>query len=152
AGRAARREGQRLRRPHLDAARGAGVSRGLVVERPGALGVQLLEPAAPAAGEVAVRPAYCGLCGTDLELAAGEVDAAFVRYPLVLGHEWSGVIAAVGDDVDRLAPGMRVVAEGIIPCGNCASCRVGATNVCDTYDEVGFTRAGAAADEVVVPA
>ena len=126
--------------------------RGLVVERPGELGVQELDELAPGPGEAVVRPAYCGLCGTDLELLAGEVDPAFVRYPLVLGHEWSGVLTAVGEGVRDLERGMRVVAEGIIPCGSCASCRVGATNVCETYDEVGFTRAGAAADEVVVPA
>ena len=47
---------------------------------------------------------------------------------------------------------MRCVAEGIIPCGHCASCRRGATNVCETYDEVGFTREGAAGDQVAVPA
>jgi L-iditol 2-dehydrogenase len=99
-----------------------------------------------------VRPAYCGLCGTDLELLAGEVDPAFVRYPLVLGHEWSGVIAAVGAGAAGLATGMRCVAEGIIPCGNCASCHAGATNVCEVYDEIGFTRPGGAADEVIVPA
>lgn len=126
--------------------------RGLVLERPGALGVQELETVAPGAGEIAVRPAYCGLCGTDLELLAGEVDPAFVRYPLVLGHEWSGVVTTVGDGAAGLGPGMRVVAEGIIPCGGCAACRVGATNVCETYDEIGFTRAGGAADEIVVPA
>lgn len=126
--------------------------RGLVVERPGALGIHELETTAPEVGEVAVHPAYCGLCGTDLELLAGEVDPAFVRYPLVLGHEWSGIVAAVGNGVVGLAPGMRVVAEGIIPCGNCAACRVGATNVCEIYDEIGFTRAGGAADEIIVPA
>lgn len=127
-------------------------SRGLVVARPGELGLQELDALVPAAGEVVVRPAFCGLCGTDRELLAGEVDPAFVRYPLVLGHEWSGVIGAVGDGVAGLAAGMRCVAEGIIPCGHCPSCRAGATNVCETYDEVGFTRAGGAADEVVVPA
>jgi threonine dehydrogenase-like Zn-dependent dehydrogenase len=126
--------------------------RGLVVERPGELGLQELAEVLPGPGEVRVRPAYCGLCGTDLELLAGEVDPTFVRYPLVLGHEWSGVVDAVGDRVAGLEPGMRVVAEGIIPCGNCASCRAGATNVCAIYDEVGFTRPGGAADLIVVPA
>lgn len=126
--------------------------RGLVLERPGSLGVQELETVTPGVGEISVRPAYCGLCGTDLELLAGEVDPAFVHYPLVLGHEWSGIVTAVGDGVADLVPGMRVVAEGIIPCGSCAACRAGATNVCETYDEIGFTRAGGAADEIVVPA
>ena len=126
--------------------------KGLVIERPGELGLQELAEPAPGPGEVLVRPAFCGLCGTDLELLAGEVDPAFVRYPLVVGHEWSGVVEAVGERVDGLEPGMRVVAEGIIPCGNCASCRAGATNVCAIYDEIGFTRPGGAADRLVVPA
>jgi L-iditol 2-dehydrogenase len=126
--------------------------RALFLERPGELGVNTVPELTPGPGEVLLRPAYCGLCGTDLELLAGEVDPAFVRYPLVLGHEWSGVVEAVGERVANLEPGMRCVAEGIIPCGNCAACRVGATNVCEIYDEVGFTRAGGAADEIVVPA
>jgi 2-desacetyl-2-hydroxyethyl bacteriochlorophyllide A dehydrogenase len=126
--------------------------RGLVVERPGELGLQELSEVEPGPGEVLLHPAFCGLCGTDLELLAGEVDPAFVRYPVVLGHEWAGVVEAVGERVADLEPGMRCVAEGIIPCGNCASCRAGATNVCEIYDEVGFTRPGGAADGIVVPA
>ena len=122
--------------------------RALVLERPGELGVNTVPELTPGPGEVLLRPAYCGLCGTDLELLAGEVDPAFVRYPLVLGHEWSGVVEAVGERVVDVEPGMRCVAEGIIPCGNCAACRAGATNVCEIYDEVGFTRAGGAADDV----
>jgi 2-desacetyl-2-hydroxyethyl bacteriochlorophyllide A dehydrogenase len=130
---------------------GAG-GRGLVVERPGLLGLQRIAEAVPGPGDVLLRPAYCGLCGTDLELLQGQVDPAFVRYPLVLGHEWSGVVEAVGTLVTGLEPGMRCVAEGIIPCRSCAPCRSGATNVCEVYDEVGFTRPGGAADQIVVPA
>lgn len=126
--------------------------RALVIEQPGALGLETLAERSPGPGEVLVRPSYCGLCGTDLELLAGQVDPAYVRYPLVLGHEWSGVVVAVGEAVAELEPGQRCVAEGIIPCGNCSACRVGATNVCAIYDEVGFTRPGGAADEVLVPA
>jgi threonine dehydrogenase-like Zn-dependent dehydrogenase len=126
--------------------------RGLLVERPGEIGIETVPALEPGPDEVVFRPAYCGLCGTDLELLAGDVDPAFVSYPLVLGHEWSGIVEAVGDHVTELEPGMRCVAEGIIPCGRCSACRAGATNVCDTYDEVGFTRRGGAADQIVVPA
>ncbi len=65
------------------------------------------------------------------------------------GHEWSGVIEAVGPDVTGLEPGQRVIAEGIIPDRVCAA---GRTNLCEVYDELGFTRAGAAADQILVPA
>jgi threonine dehydrogenase-like Zn-dependent dehydrogenase len=126
--------------------------RALVVEKPGAIAVVERDELRPAADEVVVRPAYCGVCGTDLELLNGLVDPAFVRYPLTLGHEWSGRIEAVGASVAGLEPGQRCVAEGIIPCGACASCLAGATNVCETYDEVGFTREGGAGDQIAVPA
>jgi threonine dehydrogenase-like Zn-dependent dehydrogenase len=126
--------------------------RALVVDGLGSIGLAERNDLVPGPGEVVVRPAYCGLCGTDLELLRGEVDAAFVRYPLTLGHEWSGVVESVGEGVAGIEPGMRCVAEGIIPCGHCGSCRAGATNVCETYDEVGFTREGAAGDQVAVPA
>lgn len=126
--------------------------RALVVERPGSIAVHEKEELRPGPGEVVVRPAWCGVCGTDLELLRGDVDPDFVRYPLTLGHEWSGTVEAVGQGVAGLEPGQRCVAEGIIPCGHCASCRTGATNVCDTYDEVGFTREGGAGDQILVPA
>lgn len=126
--------------------------RALVVDRPGSIAVVEREALRPGPGEVVVRPAYCGLCGTDLELLRGEVDPKFVRYPLTLGHEWSGRVEAVGEGAVGIEPGRRCVAEGIIPCGHCASCRAGATNVCETYDEVGFTREGGAGDQIVVPA
>jgi threonine dehydrogenase-like Zn-dependent dehydrogenase len=101
---------------------------------------------------VVIAPAFCGLCGTDLELLRGDVDPAFVEYPLTLGHEWSGTVRAVGEGVDRIAAGDRVVAECIVPCGHCPRCRAGATNTCETYVELGFTREGGASDEVLVPA
>ena len=126
--------------------------RALVIDSPGSIGLRERDPLVPGPGEVVVRVAWCGLCGTDLELLRGEVDPEFARYPLTLGHEWSGTIEAVGPGVAGLEPGLRCVAEGIIPCGHCRSCRTGATNVCDTYDEVGFTREGGAGDQILVPA
>jgi L-iditol 2-dehydrogenase len=126
--------------------------RALVVERPGSIAVVEREELRPGPGEVVARPAYCGLCGTDLELRDGKVDPAFVRYPLTLGHEWSGRVEAIGEGVTGIEPGQRCVAEGIIPCGACASCLTGATNVCEIYDEVGFTREGGAGDQILVPA
>jgi L-iditol 2-dehydrogenase len=126
--------------------------RALVVPQPGSLGLAVYESLEPGPGEIVARTVFCGLCGSDLELLRGEVDPAFVRYPLTLGHEWSGVIEAVGPGVSGLEPGQRCVAEGIIPCGHCPSCLRGATNVCETYDEIGFTREGAAGDQLLLPA
>jgi threonine dehydrogenase-like Zn-dependent dehydrogenase len=105
----------------------------------------------PEPGAVVVRPVHCGICGTDLELLRGDVDPAYVDYPVTLGHEWAGVVEAVGDDVTGVEPGDHCVTEGIVPCGHCASCARGSTNTCETYDEIGFTREGGASDQITVP-
>jgi L-iditol 2-dehydrogenase len=126
--------------------------RALVIDSPGSIGLRGVDELVPGPGEVIARPVHVGVCGTDLELLAGIVDPAYVRYPLVPGHEWSGVIEAVGPGVTGLEPGQRVIAEGIIPDRVCAQCAAGRTNLCEVYDELGFTRAGAAADQILVPA
>lgn len=126
--------------------------RALVIASPGVIGLENAAELVPGPGEVVARPVHTGICGTDLELAAGVVDPAYVRYPLVPGHEWSGVIEATGPGVTGLEPGQPVIAEGIIPDRVCAQCVRGHTNLCLTYEELGFTRAGAAADQVLVPA
>jgi len=126
--------------------------RRLVIDEPGSLALREVAAKAPGPGEALVRPAHVGVCGTDLELLDGVVDPAYVRYPLVPGHEWSGVVAAVGPGVTNVAPGQRVIAEGIVPCRACDMCARGLTNLCATYDELGFTRSGAAATQVVLPA
>ena len=103
--------------------------------------------AVPADGEILIRPDLVGLCGTDLEIIDGRIDPAYIRYPIILGHEWTG-IAATGSPL----AGRRVVVQGIIGCGHCARCGSGLTNLCETYDEIGFTRDGAAVGQVAVPA
>ena len=128
----------------------------LVVRQPGEMVLE--ERGVPSAGpgEVLIRPTMVGLCGTDLDIVAGRIDPAYIRYPLVLGHEWSGTVAerpGPGADApagEGLTSGTRVVGEGIVPCGHCPRCRAGQTNLCLTYDELGFTRDGAAAQFVVV--
>ncbi len=105
--------------------------------------------AEPGREEVSVRPFAIGLCGTDLEIIDGTIDGGFIRYPVVIGHEWSATV--VTDPAGRLAPGTPIVVEGIVSCGVCAQCRSGATNTCDIYDEIGFTRDGGAAEYAVIP-
>ena len=124
-------------------------SRALVVETPGTILLADRAIPLPEQHQVLVRPDTVGLCGTDLEIIDGRIDPSYVRYPIVLGHEWSGIVAQGGGE-DAPA-GARVVIEGIVPCGQCGNCRVGDTNLCDTYDEFGFTRDGAAADYLLAP-
>ena len=104
----------------------------------------------PAAGEILVEPLLVGVCGTDLEIIDHTIDPAYVRHPLVIGHEWVGRLREGHADLGPA--GTRVVAEGVITCGQCLACRRGDTNRCEVYDEIGFTRPGALADLVSVPA
>ena len=121
--------------------------RSLVVAQPGALDLREGTEPVAGSGEVVVRPNVVGLCGTDLEIIDGKVDPAFVRYPVTLGHEWTGVTVSDGEGFPAGTP---VVVEGIVPCRRCEQCVVGATNLCVDYDELGFTRDGAASDLIVV--
>src|SRR6266508_3378805 len=126
--------------------------RAVVVERPNEVVFRELEMPAPGVGEVVVRSHVAGVCRTDVAIATGEfVDPRWVRFPVVLGHEWSGSIAEVGPGVSDLAVGDRVVCEGTVPCGHCGRCRRGQTNLCENYDQIGFTRSGGYAEFVLVP-
>ena len=107
----------------------------------------------PLASEVLVRVEWAGICGSDVDLRDGLRPTGFVRYPIVPGHEWAGVVIAVGAETDEALLDEPIVAEGIRPCGVCVPCRAGDAPRCETrYDETGFTRDGAWADHLVVPA
>jgi len=81
--------------------------------------------------EVLVKMEYCGVCGSDVEFFAhGCIGTNQVTYPFVLGHEVSGIIEEVGDNVTNVKKGQSVVIEPGIPCGHCEFCRQGRYNVC----------------------
>jgi L-iditol 2-dehydrogenase len=123
--------------------------RALVVREPHDVALEIVSEPIVGPDEVLVAPLLAGMCGTDLELVDGTIDPTYVRYPLILGHEWVGEVL---EDVPGVATrGDRVVVEGIVACGVCAECLIGATNRCVTYDEIGFTRPGAIAERVAVP-
>lgn len=86
----------------------------------------------PQAGEALVRVAATGVCHTDLHVIKGEV--AFPA-PGVLGHEISGHIEALGDGVEGLAVGDRVVGAFIMPCGTCRQCAAGRDDMCEPFFE-----------------
>lgn len=114
----------------------------------------------PAPGEVLVRVRACGLCGTDLKMVHGGFEGRWPPFlPFVIGHEWSGEVAALGsglEDLD-LAVGDRVVSENHIGCGRCPMCRSGRYNLCERagtpgYRLYGHTAPGALAEYAVRPA
>lgn len=126
--------------------------RAIVVERPDFVSLTEIDTPAPGPGEARVRSVVAGVCRTDLDIITGALDARWVRFPVVPGHEWSGVVDAVGEGVDAVEPGQRVVCEGNIGCLSCPRCRAGDTHLCQRYDAVGFTRSGGWGEFVVVPA
>lgn len=123
----------------------------VVIERPGEATFREVEEPIVGPDDVLVRSRCAGVCRTDLEVLAGVLDPRWVRYPCIPGHEWSGVVEEVGAKVAEFSPGERVVCEGIIPCDRCRRCRAGETNICENYDQLGFTRAGGYGELVVAP-
>jgi S-(hydroxymethyl)glutathione dehydrogenase / alcohol dehydrogenase len=94
----------------------------------------LLDP--PQAGEVLVRVAAAGVCHSDLHLADGEIGEH--RFPTVLGHEGAGVVEAVGDEVEHVAPGDRVALCFLPACGACRACLRGRRNLCEPVSAASF--------------
>jgi threonine dehydrogenase-like Zn-dependent dehydrogenase len=123
----------------------------VVIERPGEASFREVEDPTIGPDDVLVRSRRAGVCRTDLEVFAGELDARWVRYPCIPGHEWSGTVERVGVNVTEFAAGDRVVCEGMIPCDRCGRCRAGQTNVCENYDQLGFTRGGGYGELVAAP-
>jgi 2-desacetyl-2-hydroxyethyl bacteriochlorophyllide A dehydrogenase len=127
--------------------------RAVVVERPGSATLRRVPRPEPGAGEVLVRVGAAGICGSDVEVLEGRRPERYVRYPIIPGHEWAGLVEEVGPGVESVDEGAAVVAEGFRACGDCARCREGRTNLCAAeYAETGFTHAGAFADFLCVPA
>jgi threonine dehydrogenase-like Zn-dependent dehydrogenase len=130
--------------------------RAFVVTTPHHGAVHEVEPPTAAAGQVVVDVHRVGVCGTDVEFFTGEMaylHQGHAAYPLRLGHEWCGTVAAVGDGVDRGWLGQRVTGDTMIGCGVCSRCRSGRHNVCETRFEIGVRGLpGALAEQLAVPA
>jgi len=108
--------------------------------------LRLMDVPIPNVGDddVLIRVKYCGVCGTDYSIYSGEssfIEAGLVKFPMTLGHEYSGVIEKVGKDVTDFAPGDRVVADTGISCGCCDDCREGNYLRCEKMQAVGTINA-----------
>jgi L-iditol 2-dehydrogenase len=109
----------------------------------------------PAADEVLIRVAACGICGSDVHGYDGSSGRRIP--PIVMGHEAAGTIAAIGRDVKKFREGDRVTFDSTIYCGACVNCLRGDVNLCDNRQVLGvscgdYRRAGAFAEFVAVPA
>ncbi|MDY7541941.1 MULTISPECIES: 2,3-butanediol dehydrogenase [unclassified Cryobacterium] len=122
---------------------------------------EITAPGAPRAGEVLVRPLWCGICGTDLhEYAQGPIVIPREPHPLtgacgsqILGHEFSAEVVEVGEGVTAVRPGERVSVMPLLSCGHCYFCRRGLNHLCRTMAAVGLSyQWGGIADLAIVPA
>ncbi|HEY9076761.1 MAG TPA: zinc-dependent alcohol dehydrogenase family protein [Anaerolineaceae bacterium] len=118
------------------------------IDRPNHLEVIDLPTPVPGAGEVRIRVMASGICGTDIHIFRGEYLG---DYPVIPGHEFSGVVDAVGEGVTRFQVGDRVAVEPNIPCDNCWHCLNNRHNFCLNWQAVGVTRPGGMAQFTTAP-
>lgn len=100
-------------------------------------------------GDALVRPTLSGVCGTDLHIHDGGFFAAF---PLTPGHEITGEVVAVGEEVEDIRPGQRVVVDNATPCGYCVPCGRGEPLFCVNFTSLGVNAPGGFAELVRTPA
>jgi len=107
----------------------------------------------PGHNDIKIKIRKTAICGTDVHIFNwDEWSRNTVKPPLVIGHEYSGEIVALGKEVRGYAVGDRVSGEGHITCGHCRNCRAGKTHLCRNTVSVGVNRAGAFAEYLVIPA
>ncbi len=113
--------------------------------------VETIDAPAPKAGEVSIRVAYCGICGTDMHVYHGNMDAR-VGFERIVGHEMSGTVDAVGAGVSDFAPGQKVVVRPLDHCGDCPACDAGHQHICHKLKFLGLDTNGAMQEIWTVPA
>jgi threonine 3-dehydrogenase len=107
----------------------------------------------PGPNDIKIKIRKTAICGTDVHIYNwDEWSRKTIKTPLVAGHEYSGEIVALGQEVQGYAIGDRVSGEGHITCGHCRNCRAGKTHLCRNTVGVGVNRAGAFAEYLVIPA
>lgn len=122
----------------------------LVWEAPRVMTMRQRPEPEPAPGEVKISVAYVGICGSEIGGYLGH--NALRKPPLVMGHEFSGAIVALGDGVGGLAVGQNVTCNPMLYCGTCSYCRAGLRHLCPFRTLIGAHRPGAFAKFVCVPA
>lgn len=130
--------------------------RAFVIAGPGRAEVREVPRPEAGAGQVVVDVERAGFCGTDMEIFTGEMsylDDGHAEYPMRIGHEWCGVVSAVGEGVDPAWVGCRVTGDTMLGCGSCERCLGGRQHVCADRYEIGIRNGwpGALAEQLPVP-
>jgi len=121
----------------------------VVLNAPGDMTVENVPVPEIGAGDLLVKVAACGVCGSDIPRMN---FAGAHRHPIICGHEFSGFVVDLADDVAGFALGDLVSVPPLLPCRKCESCLEGHFSLCEDYDYFGSRRDGAYAQFVVVPA
>jgi len=117
-------------------------------------GIWLENVAEPLCGtnEVKIKITHTSICGTDLHIFEWDDWAQrTIKTPIIIGHEFCGVISEIGDGVSHYKIGDRVSGEGHITCGNCRNCRAGKKHLCQKTLGIGVHKDGAFAEYLVIP-
>ena len=118
------------------------------IKRPGEMALIETAVPEPPAGFARVKVVAAAVCATDLEVIDGNIPA---NYPLIPGHEWSGIVDSVGSERDAHWVGKAVIGSNDVVCLTCDACRSGNWRYCKDFEEIGFKRNGAYAEYVIVP-
>jgi L-iditol 2-dehydrogenase len=121
----------------------------LILHGPGDIRFECVPVPTVGPGEVLIEVGWCGVCGSDLPRI---FRTGAHRRPLIPGHEFSGTVCSVAEDVQGIAVGSEVVVFPLLWCGHCAACERGAYAQCADYDYLGSRRDGAFAEYVTCPA
>ncbi len=125
----------------------SGTMRGVLLRGPKQMALEEVSRPAPRGDQVLVRVRYSACCATDFDLIDGTMpDQA--KYPLILGHEWSGQVVEAPPEYSALV-GKYVVADNLVTCGTCPACVAGRPNLCRKMDELGFSLNGSHAEYLV---
>lgn len=127
----------------------AATMKAAVMHAPGDIRVEHVPVPEIGPGDILVRVVACGVCGSDIP----RMNFAGAYYhPIICGHEFSGWVERLGEQVDSFIIGDLVTVPPLLPCRHCESCLAGHFGLCEDYDYFGSRRDGAYAEFVAVPA
>lgn len=121
--------------------------RAIVFAAPGQLELIDVPDPVPGPRDVVVRVEAVGICGTDVHVFDGEFEPTV--FPIIPGHETSGVVETIGEAVTEFEPGDRVSVDPTLTCGECSFCSVGRGNLCENWNGAGVARTNGSTAELI---
>lgn len=120
-----------------------------VMTEPGRIAFRQVERPEPSKGEVLMQTRRIGVCGSDIHVYHGMHP--YTGYPVIQGHEVSGIVAAIGKDVQSVSVGDKITFTPQVTCGECYACRHDLYHICENLKVMGFQTAGAAQEYFLLP-